>query len=238
MATDNIVAVRIGVPGPPGAGVSSAEKATFVTLSNSSPFTAAQIIRVSSTGAFRVESGSNTTDRTLVVDSTNKEVELWNAGKVRGFSDAGSTETWSVDAATGNIQTDGIVTVSGGRVVGDQTIWPLVIDGGGSTITTGPKFDIVIPYNCIVTRWDLYGDQTGSIVIDLWQDSYANYPPTAGDSITTSEKPTLSSAAKNQDTSLNSGNGWALTRGNVLRVNVDSATTVTRVTLALWITRT
>lgn len=238
MATDNIVAVRIGVPGPPGAGVSSAEKATFVTLSNSSPFTAAQIIRVSSTGAFRVESGSNTTDRTLVVDSTNKEVELWNAAKLRGFSLAGANETWSIDSNTGNAQLDGVLTVSGGRVVSDLTIWPLYFDGGGSTIGTGVKFDIVVPYNALVTRWDLYADQTGSIVIDIWQDSYSNFPPTNADSITTSEKPTLSSAVKNQDTSLNSGNGWALTRGNVLRFNVDSATTVTKATLALWITRT
>lgn len=238
MPTDNITKVRIGVPGPPGAGVSAAEKAAFVTLTNTNPFTAAQTIRANSTAALRVESGSNTTDRTLVVDATNKEVEIWNAAKVRGFSDAGSTETWSIDSSTGNAQLDGILTVSGGRIVGDLSIWPLVIDGGGSPISTGVKFDIVIPYNGLVTRWDLYGDQSGSIVIDLWQDSYANFPPTNADSITTSEEPTLSAATKNQDTSLNSGNGWALTRGNVLRVNVDSASTVTRATLALWVTRT
>ena len=235
MATDNIVKVRIGVPGPPGAGVSAAEKATFVTTSGANVFTAAQVIDLDNTHAFVVRKADNT--EVLIVDTTNKHVELPNDTVFRGWTDDETTETFSLDANTGNFQTDGIITVGGGRIVSDLTMWPLVIDGGGSTITTGVKFDVVVPYNALVTRWDIYGDQTGSIVVDLWSDSYANFPPVVGDSITTSEKPTLSAASKNQDTSLNSGNGWTLTRGNVLRVNVDSVTTVQRVTIALWITR-
>jgi hypothetical protein len=57
------------------------------------------------------------------------------------------------------------------------------------------------------------------------------------DTITTSEKPTLSAASKNQDTSLNSGNGWTVTQGRILRFNVDSVSTVMRVTIALKVTR-
>lgn len=236
MATDNIVKVRIGVPGPPGAGVSAAEKATFLTSSGSNTFTAAQIIRVSSTGALRAESGSNTTDRTLVIDTTNKEVELWNDAKLRGFSDDGTTETYVIDAAAGTAQFDSTVTTT--RIVGDTVIWPIVIDGGGSTITTGVKGHIKIPYNALVTSWEITGDQSGSIVVDFWSDTYANFPPTNADSITTSEEPTLSAAQKNTDTSLNSGNGWALTGGNYLMWNVDSVSTVTRVCVALTVVRT
>lgn len=237
MAT-NVVKVRVGTPGPPGAGVSAAEKATFVATSNANVFTAIQRVRLSSTTAFIAESGSATTDRTQVIDTTNKEIESWNGADYRGFSDAGSTETWSIDGATGNAQFDGTVTVSGGRIIGDTSVWSFVIDGGGSTISTGVKYDMGIPYNCTVTRWDLLADQTGSLVLDLWEDSYANYAPTVADTQTGAEKPTLSSASKNQDTSLNSGNGWALAQGNILRINVDSATTVTRATLLLWVTRT
>lgn len=113
----------------------------------------------------------------------------------------------------------------------------IIIDGGGSAITTGVKADLVVPYNCTVLGWDIFANASGSIVVDVWKDTYANFPPTVADTITGTEKPTLSSAAKNQDTALSS---WTTTlnRNEILRFNVDSATTVTRVTLSLRIKRT
>jgi len=107
----------------------------------------------------------------------------------------------------------------------------------GATITTGIKGDIMIPFNCTVLGWDIVADQTGSIVIDIWKDTYANYPPTVADTITGSEKPTITAALKNQDTSLSS---WttSLTRGDWLRYNVDSVATVTRVTVVIRVKRT
>jgi hypothetical protein len=113
----------------------------------------------------------------------------------------------------------------------------LIIDGGGSAITTGVKGDIEVPFNCTITGWEVLADQTGSIVIDVWKDTYANFPPVVGDSIAGSEKPTLSSADKNQDTSLST---WttSVSANDILRFNVDSASTVTRVTLSLTVTRT
>lgn len=112
-----------------------------------------------------------------------------------------------------------------------------IIDGGGSAITTGVKGDIEIPYNCTITRATLLADQTGSIVVDIWKDTYANFPPTNTDSITASAKPTLSSASKAQDTTLT---GWTTTlaAGSTLRFNVDSVSTVTRVTVSLKVTKT
>jgi len=112
-----------------------------------------------------------------------------------------------------------------------------IIDGGGSAITTGVKGDIMIPYSCTVQSWDIAADVSGSIVVDVWKDTYANFPPTVADTVTGSEKPTLSSAQKNQDTSLSS---WttAFTKGDWLRFNVDSATTVTRVTVVIRVKRT
>ena len=55
---------------------------------------------------------------------------------------------------------------------------------------------------------------SGSIVIDVWKDTYANFPPTVADTITASAKPTLSSATKSDDTTLT---GWttAVTAGDV-----------------------
>jgi hypothetical protein len=107
-----------------------------------------------------------------------------------------------------------------------------VIDGGGSAITTGIKGDLELPYAATVIRATTLCDQSGSIVIDVWKDTYANFPPTVADTITASAKPTVSSAVKGQVTTLT---GWttSLSAGDILRFNVDSATTVTRCTVSL-----
>lgn len=114
-------------------------------------------------------------------------------------------------------------------------VFAIVVDGGGSAITTGVKADLVVPFACTLTSWTLLADQSGSIVIDIWKDSYANFPPVVGDSISTS-KPTLSAAAKAQDLTITD---WSevLAAGDILRINVDSAATVQRVTLSLAYTR-
>lgn len=114
---------------------------------------------------------------------------------------------------------------------------PFVIDGGGSAITTGVKGEIEIPFACALTGWSLLLDQSGSIVIDIWKDTYANYPPTGADSITASDKPTVSSATKAQDLA---PTGWTTTvaAGDILRFNVDSVATATRATLSLRATKT
>ena len=111
-----------------------------------------------------------------------------------------------------------------------------IIDGGGSAITTGQKGHLEIPFACTITGWTLVADQSGSIVIDVWKDTYANFPPTVADTIAGSEKPTLSTAQKNQDLTLTT---WttAVTAGDILAFNVDSITTVTRVTLSIRVNK-
>lgn len=111
-----------------------------------------------------------------------------------------------------------------------------MIDGGGEVISTGIKGDIEVPIGCTITQVTLVADQTGSIVIDIWKDTYANFPPTVADTITASAKPTISAATKSQDSTLT---GWttSIAAGSVLRFNVDSASTITRVTLSLKVTR-
>lgn len=107
-----------------------------------------------------------------------------------------------------------------------------VIDGGGATITTGIKGDLEIPFDCEIQQATLLADQTGSIVVDIWKDTYANYPPTVADTITAAAKLIISSAVKSQDATLT---GWTKTIsvGDILRFNVDSVTSIQRVTLSL-----
>lgn len=112
-----------------------------------------------------------------------------------------------------------------------------VIDGGGSTITTGVKGYLEVPFACTITAARMFADQSGSIVVDVWKDTYANYPPVDADSITASAPPTISSTTKSQDTTLT---GWTTTvsAGDVLGFNVDSCTSIQRCIVSLRITRT
>jgi hypothetical protein len=111
-----------------------------------------------------------------------------------------------------------------------------LIDGGSSAITAGVKGDLQIPFAATITSWTILCDQSGSIVIDIWKDAYANYPPVVGDSITASAKPTVTSATKATSSTLT---GWttSIAAGDTLRFNVDSATTVVRATLLVTIVR-
>lgn len=107
-----------------------------------------------------------------------------------------------------------------------------VIDGGGSAITTGIKGFIEVPFSGTIQQVTMLADQTGSIVVDVWKDTYANYPPADADSITASAVPTISSSNKSQDATLT---GWttSITAGDIIGFNVDSASTVERVTISL-----
>jgi hypothetical protein len=112
-----------------------------------------------------------------------------------------------------------------------------LVDGAGATITTGIKGDLQIPFACTISTWTLLADQSGSLVVNIWKDTYANYPPTVADKITASAPPTISSSTKGQSSTLT---GWTTTisAGDTLRFNVDSVTTIQRVTLALTVTKT
>jgi hypothetical protein len=103
------------------------------------------------------------------------------------------------------------------------------IDGAGVAITTGAKsLMATIPFTFVVSTWRVLGiGGTGSIVIDGWLDTYANYPPVVGDSIFASAKPTITTATKAESSTLT---GWTTTwpKGSVLELNVDSNSTFTK----------
>lgn len=112
-----------------------------------------------------------------------------------------------------------------------------IIDGGGSTITTGQKGHIRVPFACTINRVTMLADQSGSIVVDIWKDTYANFPPADADSITASAPPTISGAQKSEDSTLS---GWttSIAADDILAFNVDSVSTIERVALNLKVTKT
>lgn len=111
----------------------------------------------------------------------------------------------------------------------------ITIDGAGSVLSTGLKGFKSFPVAGTIIGVRLLADQAGAIVMDIWKDTYANYPPSNAESITASAPPTITaSGVKSEDTTLT---GWDVdvAAGDVFGFNIDSVTAITRITLELTI---
>ncbi len=173
-------------------------------------------------GATTITSSDLTVSRALASDGS---------GKV-AVSTTTATELGYVNGVTSAIQTQ-----LNSKLSQIATSITCVFDGEGAALVANSKAYLEVPYAMTITGWTLLSDVAGSLVIDVWKDTYANYPPVVGDSITGTEKPTLSGTDKNQDLALTT---WTTTvsAGDTLVFNVDSATTVTKATLVIRGTRT
>jgi hypothetical protein len=78
-------------------------------------------------------------------------------------------------------------------------------------------------------------DRSGSIVIDVWKKSAAI--PSVTETITGTEKPTLASQQLNNLTTLTTWTSTTVAAGDVISYNVDSVSSVQRVTLTLVVTK-
>lgn len=116
-------------------------------------------------------------------------------------------------------------------VFGDVTL-NAVIDGGGAILGSGVKGDVLLDRDFSIVAWTLLADTSGDAVVDVWKDVLGSYAPTGADSITGGSPPTLIGQSHARDTSLV---GWTTTvdAGETLRFYVDSASAVSRLTLAL-----
>ncbi len=131
--------------------------------------------------------------------------------------------------------TDDLIDTSDNRLVSDTQIntwnignFGITLDGIGGVISTGSKGYVIAPYACTIVRWDLIGDVSGSIVVDIKR---------SGTSIIgAGNKPTLSSQVSNGAVA-SSWTSLAIAQGDVLEFNVDSASTVTRINLSIRVNK-
>lgn len=187
---------------------------------------------------FSGKSGSDLYFKTISGGSNTNIVNIGDVIKidssdyyVTGGTYNGLTNTLTLDRQNGSISISGFSS-GGGSNLGS---FGITIDGSGSVLSTGNKGYLTIPYSGIITGWSLISDQVGSCVIDVWKTTSGNIP-TIVNTITGTEKPTLSSQQINSDLSLSS---WltSVSIGDVFAFNIDSVSTITRVNLSIFITK-
>ncbi len=113
-----------------------------------------------------------------------------------------------------------------------------LIAGNGFVVVAGEiKGVIDIPVTGTIVKVEMFSDVAATTVVDVWKDTYANYPPTNADSITAAAPPSLAAAVKSVDSTLT---GWtkAVTEGDKLKFNVDANDLATWIGIKIYITPT
>lgn len=151
-----------------------------------------------------------------------------------GITTTTMTFTGSVfSTSTGTLKSSaGIVSVSTYALVGSIGI---SFDGAGSSIVAGSTRAITIPYDCTISSWTVLADQSGSISVDVKRSTFAGYPSISS-LVGSGNKPSLTSVQKNAATP----SSWTVTyinAGDSVAFVVDSASTITWVSVILWVTK-
>jgi hypothetical protein len=144
-----------------------------------------------------------------------------------------SGTTYDITLYKVEVDTSGNLTVTDERTMAsDLSEIPYVIGDSLNTINTGVKGYQQVPFDFLITEVSMVGDASGSAVVDIWKDTFANFPPTDADSITSATPITMSASQKAQDTTLT---GWTrtLAAGDWLAFNVDSISTCKQLTVVL-----
>jgi hypothetical protein len=189
-------------------GSTQLDAATDTVLSNSTTHIASngsdhsfinQDVTISGTPSFASVSATTMTQNgNLVVDNQSVDNVTIESDSTTGGAELKLTDEMKVD----NI--------------------PFRLNGNGFAIVAGTKYPVVeVPWNCTIVGARILLDQSATMTVDIWKDTYANYPPTNAQSITAAAPIGSTAAVKGEDTTLT---GWntTLLEGDILLINVDA----------------
>jgi hypothetical protein len=84
----------------------------------------------------------------------------------------------------------------------------------------------------VILGWTITTDVSATCSVDILRATYANFPGSIA-SIAGTDKPSTTTAQKNQDTTLTGWGSTSLAAGDCLRASVSSNNNATRITVAL-----
>lgn len=220
----NVTAARL-LGNPTGSAAAPSEISLGATLSFSG--TALQTAAGTGDVTWSVNSFATTIAANAV---TNAKLAQMGAKTIKG-NNTGSTAN-ATDLTAAQVTT--LLALPGA--------FEFIIDGGGAVIPTGlwhAYFEV--PYACTITMGTLLADESGSISIDVLKTSFANFDagathPVDADKISASAPLAISTSTKSQDGTLT---GWtkSLSLGDIIGFNINSVTSIQRVTISLRVTR-
>jgi hypothetical protein len=108
----------------------------------------------------------------------------------------------------------------------------VIFDGGGSVIDTGVTYYIRVPESCTINKATMLSDVSTTSTVQVWVDTYANYPPVLADKIYNATPPTVTAALKSEDATLS---GWStsLPQGSVVAFHLSSNNNAKIITIQL-----
>jgi len=202
-------------------------------------------------GDLSVSTNTVTSTGDIILDpvSTNP-VRIAGGSPLRLFGST-TTNNYVGVAVSASIITDYTITLPGGpptaanevlqfatngtaEFVSNVKTLNFIIDGGGSVITTGVKGNVVLDADYTFNGWTVVSDLSGAIVVDVRRSTFGSFPTTnvdAGTSIVTGALPTITASGRSAENL--SITPVDLAARDILEFEVNSATTITRVTVAL-----
>jgi hypothetical protein len=159
--------------------------------------------------------------------------QIISGSGLTGGGTLAADRTLVVGAGTGITVNADDVAVSTNTRTGSISV---VIGNGTDVITTGTYGYQPLDFAGTITAWQVASkNASSSVVVDVWKAAGAI--PTNSDSITGTDKPTLSNAQYGSDTSITWTSSGAFSAGDVLGFEIESATTATQITVTLRFTK-
>jgi len=183
------------------------------------------------TGAQGAEGVANfTRGSTFPVTPDDRELFWDNEDEILYFYDGATAMAW-IDISSGAIGATGMQGVPGapgvdGNVTG---ILNIVMSGGGDVLATGPAASVTLPYGLKFTRCDTYALETGALRCSVRAGTFDSYPPI----YLMATGIGFSGAIKSSDSTLSSWAGTTGGYGDILRLTIDEASSVTQATVSL-----
>lgn len=234
----------LNVPTYTLSGLGGQPLSTNLTSLSGLTYVSSSFVKMTASGTFSLDTSTYlTSNQTITLSSeasgsgsTSINVTLDNAAVIAkvltGYTSGAGTITSSDSILSAIQKLDGNVNT----IPQQHTYVSATFDGLGGVILINSTATFIVPFTGTITEWTLLETSStpvsSSIVIDAWKDTYTNYPPTVLGTIF-GTKPSLSAAIKNQATGLS----IPVTEGEIIKLNIDSASSALKIKLTFKIVR-